>query len=868
MMAVGAAAGAVAVGMFAKVGKEALLMANDAVESEQLFEVSMDKMESKARSWSDTLSKSLGLNAIEVRKNVGTMNVMLLSMGMTEDAAYDMSTGLTELASDMASFYNIDTQDAMGKLQSGITGMGMPLKQLGILVDEEIIKEYAMRKGISKTGKELTQQQKVLARYGAIMEQTTKAQGDLARTMESPTNQIRQLNAQLDAAKIALGTALQPALIAILPSLTKLAVGAGNVLNAMNAAGKQTRSAFGDVGLSVQEASDAIKGAIMGKTESLVAEILAAKDAVNDAIDGYGEAATETKKVLLLMELEPKTTGYFRIGKKLESIKELLDISLKGGIASDLTAYLDMMYAEGKLNEEQLLERKAQMNAKVQKLLDDASEFELKIKGMVDLALADGVVTPKEMADIAAEIDKGAEGLVSETLKYQAEIGVQIEADLLANNISPEYAESLMVSISKSTKDALGVIDGIVVDLKLEVGATDWTTPSISPAQKQVIADLITAELAKGDALKTSAAAEVTPLWSDMGDLGAAVFSMFDAANVAADEAGANLNKYINDALKVGGTINFKTLSDLRTAYYDALKYVTGDSPMARLDQALFDAKSFSDESIDNVTKAYTEGVEKQKTDANSFAQSQKDFLFNRKQMPGFDDWLSEEGYTLESAIAEIDKVRDESIASTSSNAAKALAESWLPTIQDIVANGGDPSKAMEGVAEILKSIDIGGLDEAGKQAALSLIDAFDLSGMGTVFEEQLLGLREIIEPGGVKLEPELPKKPKEDTEVSGYVNPTEYVDDMTQHLTESIGGAVIEAFSNLIPIVDAPTNKNQDPFGAFGGGGVPQVTITSQPINVSVMMDKSVFGKAAVEAIQTVTVSAGGTVPINYGGR
>ncbi|HYH05385.1 MAG TPA: phage tail tape measure protein, partial [Bacillota bacterium] len=85
----------------------ALKMGADAVESENLFSVSMGKMADSARAWSEQLRKNLGLNAYEVRKNVGTFNVMLGSMGMTEKAAYDMSKGLTQLAYDMASFYNL-----------------------------------------------------------------------------------------------------------------------------------------------------------------------------------------------------------------------------------------------------------------------------------------------------------------------------------------------------------------------------------------------------------------------------------------------------------------------------------------------------------------------------------------------------------------------------------------------------------------------------------------------------------------------------------------------------------------------------------------------------------------------------------------
>lgn len=110
-----------------RLGKESLSMANDVVESESLFEVSMKGMASDARKWSEELSASLGLNEYNLRRNVGTFNTMFVSMGLGEKAAYDMSTGLTELAEDMASFYNVDPEEMFTKLRAGITGETEPL---------------------------------------------------------------------------------------------------------------------------------------------------------------------------------------------------------------------------------------------------------------------------------------------------------------------------------------------------------------------------------------------------------------------------------------------------------------------------------------------------------------------------------------------------------------------------------------------------------------------------------------------------------------------------------------------------------------------------------------------------------------------
>lgn len=194
------------------IGTAATKMAMDAVESENLFEVAMGGVAEDARKWSEETSKSLGLNAYNVRNNMATYNAMLTSMGLTTDESLKMSEGLTQLSYDMASFYNLKPEEAFEKLKSGISGEAEPLKALGILVNDNTIKTYAYSNGIAKQGEQLTESQKVQARYGAILDATKNAQGDLARTMDSPTNKIRVMKDQAQQLAIQFGQLLLPIL--------------------------------------------------------------------------------------------------------------------------------------------------------------------------------------------------------------------------------------------------------------------------------------------------------------------------------------------------------------------------------------------------------------------------------------------------------------------------------------------------------------------------------------------------------------------------------------------------------------------------------------------------------------------------------
>jgi hypothetical protein len=230
-MVSGLKAGAVAIGLVAtavgvaslKIAQSSSKMAMEVIESENLVAVTFGNLTGEIVSWSNELEEALGLNAFELRRNAGIFFNIANSMGVAQESAFGLSKGITSLANDMASFYNLDVEEAIIKLQAGLTGETEPLKRLGIIVDEATTKETAYRKGVAKTGEELTNAQKVIARYLSILDQTQNAQGDLARTIDSPANQLRILQNRIDSLKIALGNIFIPVISATLPYLVAFA---------------------------------------------------------------------------------------------------------------------------------------------------------------------------------------------------------------------------------------------------------------------------------------------------------------------------------------------------------------------------------------------------------------------------------------------------------------------------------------------------------------------------------------------------------------------------------------------------------------------------------------------------------------------
>lgn len=224
--------GIIALGI-GKVIKDSIQTGMNAVESDSLFETSLGKWSDSVRTWSEEMSNALGLNAVAMRKNTGVIFNMTSSMGVAEENALKMSKGISLLSEDMASFYNLDSSEAFNKLRAGLTGETEPLKALGILVDENTIKQVAYQQGIAETGSELTQQQKVLARYMAILQQTGNAQGDLARTIDSPANQLRMLKNQVSQLGLAFSNFLMPIISAVLPYITAFAKVVTSALNTL-----------------------------------------------------------------------------------------------------------------------------------------------------------------------------------------------------------------------------------------------------------------------------------------------------------------------------------------------------------------------------------------------------------------------------------------------------------------------------------------------------------------------------------------------------------------------------------------------------------------------------------------------------------
>lgn len=205
---------------FRKIGHfiaQTVTESNKYQEDLNLFTVALGQYAAEAQNYAEKVSDVMGIDPAQWLRNQGVFNTLLTGFGDTAERAQLMSQNLTQLGYDISSFFNISIEDAMQKLQSGISGELEPLRRLGYDLSQARLEQTALNLGIKESVANMTQAEKAELRYYAIMTQVTTAQGDMARTLEAPANQLRILQAQLTQAARAIGNIFIPALNAILP---------------------------------------------------------------------------------------------------------------------------------------------------------------------------------------------------------------------------------------------------------------------------------------------------------------------------------------------------------------------------------------------------------------------------------------------------------------------------------------------------------------------------------------------------------------------------------------------------------------------------------------------------------------------------
>ena len=198
-----------------------------------LFSVSMGQYAEAAYTYANKVSDIMGIDPSEWMKSQGVFMTLATGFGIAGDRASTMSEQLTQLGYDISSFQNISVEEAMQKLQSGLAGELEPLRRIGYDLSQAKLESVAEELGIDKAVADMTQAEKAQLRYYAIMTQVTQQQGDMARTLEDPANQMRIFKAQLEVTARSIGNIFIPALKAILPYAIAVTKVIGEMANSL-----------------------------------------------------------------------------------------------------------------------------------------------------------------------------------------------------------------------------------------------------------------------------------------------------------------------------------------------------------------------------------------------------------------------------------------------------------------------------------------------------------------------------------------------------------------------------------------------------------------------------------------------------------
>ena len=192
---------------------------NNYIEANNLFSVSMGSFYEEAYDWANKVNDKLGIDPAEFMKAEGIFMAMARGLGITNEQAYRLSKGMTELSYDLSSFMNIPIEEALTKMKSALAGEIEPLRAVGISVTQATLQAKAFALGITENVNAMTDAEKSLLRYKVILDSMKNmgAVGDLAKTIESPANALRILQMQLTQLARAIGSLFIPILTQVLP---------------------------------------------------------------------------------------------------------------------------------------------------------------------------------------------------------------------------------------------------------------------------------------------------------------------------------------------------------------------------------------------------------------------------------------------------------------------------------------------------------------------------------------------------------------------------------------------------------------------------------------------------------------------------
>lgn len=271
-------------------GAACIELGSDLAEVQNVVDVSFPQMSAQVDKFAKDAAASFGLSETMAKRFTGTFGAMAKAFGFNEQAAYEMSTTLTGLAGDVASFYNTSQDEAFTKLKSVFTGETETLKDLGVVMTQAALDQYALANGYGKTTQAMSEAEKVALRYQFVQDQLSLASGDFLRTSDSWANQVRVLKLQFESLQATIGQGLINVLTPVIQVINTII---GKLMSLANAF-----KAFTDM-VTGKKSGGGASAAAAG-----MEAVADSADQAGDAMGGAGGAAKKAAK-----DMKGVTTG-------------------------------------------------------------------------------------------------------------------------------------------------------------------------------------------------------------------------------------------------------------------------------------------------------------------------------------------------------------------------------------------------------------------------------------------------------------------------------------------------------------------------------------------------------------------------------
>lgn len=472
--------------------KDSINVGSEIAELENVVDSVFTTMSDKVDTFAQSALNSYGLTEKQAKKMVGTFGAMSKSFGYSEKQAYDMSTTLTGLAGDVASFYNLDHDVAYTKMKSVFTGETEALKELGVVMTQTALNEFALANGFGKTTNKMSEQEKVALRLAFVQDKLKTASGDFVKTQDQWANQTRILTGQFETFKATLGQGLINVLLPVVKVINTLM---GKLIQLANMFKSFTESITGN------KSGGGGPGAVMQDVASAATDAAMATEGIENASNGAAKAAKKAQKSLMgfdeinkLSSNQDSDTGSgadsipdfgtvdfgnvvakesdvasSAVNKVVEKIKELADIfksGFKAGLGKDFEASIERT--------------KVHVQGIRESLIDIFTDPEVisSFSKMVDsIAYALGQATGSVVSvaqTIAELLVGGIDKYLAQNKKYIKKrfVGIfNVTGDIykIAGNLAQAIASIFEVFRGDTAKQIVADIVGLFVNVRLSV---------------------------------------------------------------------------------------------------------------------------------------------------------------------------------------------------------------------------------------------------------------------------------------------------------------------------------------------------------------------------------------------------------------